>query len=201
MARGKRRRVPRTVSGRGSGRRASAQDIRRAEKETRGPNPAPGVACQDRAVEPVPRCEDGNRRSDGFIGSADQVPTRLGRVAEGHRPNYFRPAIRAGVLICFHKCMPPCRFSPSRSASRHGWVAARKRLAAPKDEADTRNQRDVCKPGIDQLRCQVSTSSTGLRSDGGIFGPRPKRTTKSGLRPPTPRKAANCGLSADTSTG
>ena len=50
-------------------------------------------------------------------------------------------------------------------------------------------------------RVQASTAGTGRRSDEGSFGPRPKRTTRSGRRFPTPRNPANCGRSVDTSTG
>ncbi len=45
----------------------------------------------------------------------------------------------------------------------------------------------------------ASTVSTGRRSDRGISGPRPNRTTRSGRWLFTPRKLANCGRRAATS--
>jgi len=52
-------------------------------------------------------------------------------------------------------------------------------------------------------RCAAykTTASSGRRTDRGSSSPRPKRTTRSGLPPPTPRKPANSGRIDETSTG
>lgn len=81
------------------------------------------------------------------------------------------------------------------SASYAGWCGKR---STPSTVSSTLTSlRDLVHGQV----IHPSTACTGRRSDRGISGPRPNRTTRSGLWPAIPRKLANCGRKAETSTG
>lgn len=101
------------------------------------------------------------------------------------------------VTASSHICSPDENWHDREKCEHDEIYASRDRIAT----GDIIRKRKVCETTLDGAHRHVRTASTGRRSDGGSFGPRPNRTTRSGLRLPISRKVANCGRNAATSTG